>query len=444
MSLAVFTPSNFPAAEVVVAALRREGRRVTLVGLDEQLGGLSLPEDVAEGALIQTVQGVISIGEQTSRVRALLGERRPLLLCCPQPTPADRKTLVECGASNVVTPSSWAALHVAERLLAELIVGEGAEANRSGVLYGGTQVMHTLYRDLSTLGPLDEPILILGETGTGKELVAHELHRQSGRQDVFLPINCAELSPELLGSELFGHEKGAFTNALQARRGLLVEARQGTVFLDEIGDLDLQAQAKLLRLIEDHKVRPVGSNRWDEVGARLILATNRNLEEDSQIGRFRLDLLERIRGFMLTLPPLRTRKADIPLLAYRFVAEYGSHYRRKLNVPPGALDSLFRYDWEGNVRELRAALRKAAAYADEEGNISAVMLQEAVRGRKKNLAQYSVTFDPTADTWREVQKRTQITYLRAVLSITNGNKESAAKLSGFSRAQLYEKLKEID
>jgi two-component system response regulator AtoC len=443
MSLALFSPSDFPAAEVA-GALRREGRRVLLVELDNTFSDLSLPEDVAEGVLIQTAQGVITVGEQTSRVRALLGQSRRMLLCCPQPTPADRETLIECGASDIVMPSSWAALHVAERILAEIIVSEGAEASRRGALYGGTQVMRTLYNDLSTLAPLDDQILILGETGTGKELVARELHSQSGRQDIFLPINCAELSPELLGSELFGHEKGAFTNAMQARKGLLSEAQKGTVFLDEIGDLDLQAQAKLLRLIEDYKVRPVGSNRWEEIGARLILATNRNLDEESQIGRFRPDLLERIRGFTLVLPPLRTRKADIPLLAYQFVAEYSSRYQQGLSVPPGAFDCLFRYNWEGNVRELRAAVRKAAAYADDGGYISAVMLQEAVRGRKKNIAQHSVPFDPTADTWRDVQKRAEAIYLRAVLSITNGNKESAAKLSGISRAQLYEKLKEID
>jgi DNA-binding NtrC family response regulator len=333
---------------------------------------------------------------------------------------------------------------VAERILAEIIVSEGAGANHSGVLYGGTEIMHMLYKDLATLAPLDEHILVLGETGTGKELVARELHRQSGRQDIFLPINCAELSPELLGSELFGHEKGAFTNALQARKGLLIEAQKGTVFLDEIGDLDLQAQAKLLRLLEDHKVRPIGSNRWKDVSARLIMATNRNLDEESQVGRFRSDLLERIRGFTLELSPLRMRKADIPLLAHHFVAEYINHYRRELKVPPGALDCLFRYDWEGNVRELRAAVRKASAYADEGGKVSTLILQEAIRVRKKNMAHHLVPFDPTADTWRDVQKRTQSAYLRAILSLTNGNKESAAKLSGLSRAQFYEKLKEID
>lgn len=444
MTTALFAPSEFPAADVA-DALRREGLRVFPVGRGEKVRAGGWPEDLAEGVLIQTDQGVIAVGEQTSRVRAALGESRRLLLCCPQPTPIDRETLIECGASDVVTPSSWAPLHVAERILAEFILGGGVEASHCGSLYGGTQIIRRIYRDLATLAPLDDPILVLGESGTGKELVARELHRQSGRRDIFLPINCAELSPELLGSELFGHAKGAFTNALQARKGLLAEARDGTIFLDEIGDLDLQAQAKLLRVIEDRKVRAVGSNRWDEVGARLILATNRDLEEESQVGRFRKDLLERIRGFTIILPPLRSRKADIPLLAYRFVAEYGEHYGRELSIPAGGVDYLFRYDWEGNVRELRAAVRKAAAYADDRGNISAVMLQEAVRGRKKNnVTQHSVAFDPTSDTWRDVQKRAQAAYLRAVLTVTNGNKESASKLSGISRAQLYEKLKEID
>ncbi|HEX8503235.1 MAG TPA: sigma 54-interacting transcriptional regulator [Pyrinomonadaceae bacterium] len=444
MTTALFAPSEFPAAEVATA-LRREGLRVSPVGLGEKVRAGGLPEDVAGAVLIQTEQGVIALGEQTSRVRAALGEGRPMLLCCPQPTPVDRETLIECGASDVVTPSSWAPQHVAERILAEFILCAGDEAGRCGTLYGGTQVMRRLYGDLATVAPLDDPVLVLGESGTGKELVARELHRQSGRQDIFLPINCAELSQELLGSELFGHEKGAFTNALHARKGLLAEAHDGTVFLDEIGELDPQAQAKLLRVIEDRKVRPVGSNHWEEVGARLILATNRDLEEECQVGRFRPDLLERIRGFTLVLPPLRARKADIPLLAHRFVAEYGDRYGRELGIPAGAVDFLFRYDWEGNIRELRAAVRKAAAYADERGNISAVMLQEAVRGRKKNnAAQHSVPFDPAVDTWRDVQKRAQAAYLRAVLAVTNGNKESAAKLSGISRAQLYEKLKELD
>lgn len=440
MRFALFAPAHFSAVEVA-HALEREGRPALVVRLDHNLTEFSPSEEI-QGILVQSDQGVITLGEQVSRVRALLGEERQLLLCCPQPTPVDRETLIECGANSIITPASWAPPHVAERILGEIIITEGSEINSNGSLYGGTQVMRTLYRDLARLAPLDEAVLILGESGTGKELVAQELHRLSGRVK-FLPINCAELGPELLGSELFGHEKGAFTNALQARKGLLVDAQKGTVLLDEIGELDLQAQAKLLRLIEERKVRPVGSNRWVDVEARLILATNRDLDEESHIGRFRSDLQERIRGFTLVLPPLRSRKADIPLLAAHFVAEYGNDYQQKLSIPSGALDCLFRYEWEGNVRELRAVVRKAAVYSDD-GDISAVMLQEAISGRKKNITPHSVQFDPTTETWRDVQKKTQASYLRAVLAITGGNKDSAAKLAGFSRAQLYQKLKEIE
>jgi DNA-binding NtrC family response regulator len=443
MSIGLFAPSHFPAA-AVAEALGREGRTAISIEFDPQPGNIHVPEDVVQGVLIQMEQGVVTLGEQANRARAVLGEERQLLLCCPQPTPADRQTLIECGADNVATPASWASVDVAERILAEIILEEGPRANSSGALFGGTRVMHELYRDIKRLAPLDDGILILGETGTGKELVANELHRQSPRGDKFMAINCAELSPELLGSELFGHEKGAFTNALQARKGLLLEARKGSVLLDEIGDLDLQAQAKLLRVIEERKVRPVGSNQWFEFEARLILATNHNVEEESRIGTFRPDLQERIRGFTLILPPLRTRKADIPLLVQHFVAEYSNDYNLKMNVPAGAIDCLFRYDWEGNVRELRAVVRKAAAYADESHNLSAVMLQEAISGRKRNVTQNSVSFDPASDSWREVQKRTQAAYLRSVLMVANGNKEVAARMSGLSRAQFYEKLKEIE
>lgn len=443
MSIGLFAPGHFPAA-AVAEALSREGRTAISIAFDAQAGHIHVPEDVVQGVLIQTEQGVITLGEQTHRARAVLGEERQILLCCPQPTPADRQTLIECGADNVATPASWASVDVAERVLGEIILEEGPRVNSSGALFGGTRVMRELYGDIKRLAPLDDGILILGETGTGKELVANELHRQSRRGDKLIAINCAELSPELLGSELFGHEKGAFTNALQARKGLLLEARKGSVLLDEIGDLDLQAQAKLLRVIEERRVRPVGSNHWFEFEARLILATNHNVEEESRIGTFRPDLQERIRGFTLALPPLRTRKADIPLLVQHFVAEYSNDYNLKMNVPAGAIDCLFRYEWEGNVRELRAVVRKAAAYADESHNISAVMLQDAISGRKRNITQNSVSFDPASDSWREVQKRTQAAYIRSVLVVANGNKEVAARMSGLSRAQFYEKLKEID
>lgn len=436
--------SNQSLAAAVATILSQEELQVITINLDVRFAAASVPAEVTQVILLQPEQGVETISEQVIRVRKALGLQRRLLVCCPQPPTSDRKSLFECGATEVVTPASWAAAQVAERVLAEIINNETTITNKCGDLRSGTRVMRQLYRNIETLAPLDEPILIHSETGTGKELVARELHRQSGRQDVFLPINCAELSPELLNSEMFGHEKGAFTNALQQRKGLLIAAQSGTAFLDEIGELDMQAQARLLRVIEDRQVRPVGSNRWERVRARLVMATNRNLEEESQVDRFRPDLLERIRGFTLELPALRHHKADIVLLAHHFIAEYRNHYQKALSIPSGALDYLFRYDWIGNVRELRAAVRKAAAYADDGGNISVLSLQEEARGRKKTLEQHSVSFDPSSDTWRDVQKKLQTAYFRSILTTAGGNKAIAAKLSGLSRAQLYEKLKEID
>lgn len=443
MSIALIA-TNKTLIEPVALILRNQDLPVTVISLDSKFSASSLPDVITCGVLLQAGQEGETIGEQILRTRAALGQQRSLFVCCQQPTLTDRKTLEEFGANEIITPASWTVAQVAERILSEIILTGNFITDRCGNLRGGTYAMRELYRHIATLAPLDEPVLILGETGTGKELVARELHEQSSRQDVFLPINCAELSPELISSEIFGHEKGAFTNALQHRKGLLVAAQKGTAFLDEIGELDMQSQAKLLRVIEDKQVRPVGSNTWEKVAARLVLATNRNLEEESQLGRFRPDLLERIRGFTLELPPLRDRKADISLLVHQFIEEYSNHYQRHLNIPGGALDCLFRYDWIGNVRELRAAVRKAAAYADEKGNISALLLQESVRGRKSIPRQHSVNFDPSSDTWKDVQKKIQATYFRSVLTVANGNKEIAAKLSGLSRAQLYEKLKEID
>jgi DNA-binding NtrC family response regulator len=302
-----------------------------------------------------------------------------------------------------------------------------------------------LYQHIQKVAPLSEPVLILGETGTGKELVAREIHNRSGRPtDRFLPINCAELSSDLLGSELFGHERGAFTNANQARIGLLSEAGEGTVFLDEIGDLDLNAQAKLLRVIENKEIRPVGSNKWLKFRARIVLATNRNLEENCAEAKFRKDLYERIRGFTLELPPLRERRADISLLAYHFVEEYDDQYGGKRKIPEGALECLFRHDWPGNVRELRSIIRKASAYADNSGRISTSILQDAVRGRDSIRPKHYIIFDPTTDTWRDLIKRVQEIYFRAVLAETHGDKEAAARISGLSRSHFYEKLKELD
>lgn len=438
MDIALLASKSLPL-EAISRVIREGEVRITTSSVDGNLT-LSLPTNANIYYLIIEGQEIVRIGETTSRIRSFLDSSKTLVLCVP--LPLERSALLALGANEIISPATMSVAVIAERILGHLISNRSIKPNSHGDLRGGSRVMREVYRDIETLGPLADSVLILGETGTGKELVAREIHRASSGKETYVAVNCAELNPELLGSELFGHEKGAFTNAIQSRRGLMAEAENGTVFLDEIGDLDLQAQAKLLRVLEEKRIRRIGANKWENINARILLATNRNLEEDCQAGRFRQDLYERIRGFTITLPPLRARKADIPLLVDHFMDAYGSEYNHKLKLPAGTVDLLFRYDWPGNVRELRAAVRKAAAYADHDGSISSLILQESTRGRKASEPRNSVSFSPSTDSWREVQKNTQTAYFRALLAETNGNRELAIRLSGLSKTQFYEKLKE--
>ena len=439
MSVALIASDKMPLREVC-NLIRDEGVVVSALLFDVGLQGASAAVAADTCFLLLGEQDLIRGGEITGRVRGALGDRKKLVICMPMPV--DRSALLEMGADEIITPAAVAVGQIAQRILGYLILHREIEPRRCGRLYGATAQMRKLYAHVETLAPLADSVLILGETGTGKELVAREIYERGARRGPYVAVNCAELNAELLGSELFGHEKGAFTSAVQTRKGLIAEAGEGTIFLDEIGELDLQAQAKLLRVLEEKKVRRVGANRWEDVKARVLLATNRDLEEDCQAGQFREDLFERIRGFTLELPPLRERKADIPLLVEHFVTAYCQEYDRHLKIPPVAMDSLFRHNWPGNVRELRAAVRKAAAYADKDDYVSSLILQESTHSRKVIQPKNTVEFDPGSDTWRDVQRIAQAAYFKAVLAEAKGNKNVAIKLSGLSKSQFYEKLKD--
>jgi len=409
-----------------------------------EVSAATLPVGIDRGVLVFPGQSLVQAGEQVGRLRSRLNGSIPVLLCCPQVTPPDRELLTECGASTIITPSTWELGAIAERIVSELILAGEIEPSGLGSLKGATRGMQEVYRRIETLAPLDEPVLVLGETGCGKELVAREVHRLGGRRGELLAINCAALTPELLESELFGHERGAFSGAVTRRQGLLKEAGKGTVFLDEIGDLDLVAQAKLLRALDEKKVRPVGSNSWQPFEARLVFATNRNLDEARKRNEFRADLHERLRGFSIILPPLRERRADLPILVHHFLAEYNRDYPGQRTMPPGAIDPLFRYSWPGNVRELRLAVREAAAYAPiSDGPLSIVRLQEVVQRDFPNIGPYSIVFDPAIETWRQVHDRVRNSYFRAVLAEVGGQKDAASRKAGISRSQFYEILKQI-
>lgn len=444
MTIALFS-TDLAFIRSVELVLADEGLDVRAFEWDSLRALAALGPEVGKGVLIVNKHGA---GDPTAWVRRLLTGDRRLILCSPQIDAEGYQLLRELGATEIITPRTWQAEHVAERVLAQLIMDGDITPAECGRLRGASRAMRALYREMQVMAPLADPVLILGETGTGKDLVAGELHKLSGRPDKFLPVNCGELSRELAGSDLFGHKRGSFTGATEARQGLLAEAGRGTMFLDEIGELDLKAQAILLRVLEEKKVRRIGSNQAEEVPARIVLATNRDLDVECEEGRFRQDLFERIRGFALELCPLRERREDIPLLAYHFLQEFSLETGRELTLPSSALDGLCAYDWPGNVRELRAAVRRAAAFAGPDGVVTDWQLSPATRRRRKGAAgpadvKNFVPFDPETDTWREFLERAQGAYFKALLKATGNNKAEARRRSGLSSSQFYEKIKSI-
>jgi two-component system response regulator HydG len=279
-------------------------------------------------------------------------------------------------------------------------------------------------------------VLITGESGTGKELVARALHERSGRRGPFLAINCAAMPENLLESELFGHARGAFTDARSARAGLLAEADQGTLFLDEIGELPLGMQPKILRALQERKVRPLGSTQEVPFDARIVTATNRDLEQEVQDKRFREDLFYRINVVRIDVPPLRIRGNDVLLLAQYFLER--AAMRSNKNVTRlGRLvaDRLVNYDWPGNVRELENCMERAVALTSfDEITIDDLPLKL----REFRPTEVEATSDDPKDLppMHVVEER----YIRKVLSAVNGNKTLAAKVLGFDRRTLYRKL----
>jgi len=227
-------------------------------------------------------------------------------------------------------------------------------------------------------GPTDETVLVTGESGVGKELVARAIHQTSGRaKKPFVAINCAQAHRDLFDAELFGYVKGAFTGATQDRPGLFREANGGTLFLDEVGELPLEAQAKLLRVLETGTVRPVGGVREEPVNVRVVAATNRNLAEAARAGKFRDDLLYRLHVLAVEVPPLRERREDIGPIADALLARIGEQRGRSLRLEPSGLAELERYDWPGNVRELANVLKRAAIFSTT-GALGGAEIREAI------------------------------------------------------------------
>jgi len=282
----------------------------------------------------------------------------------------------------------------------------------------------------------DATVLITGESGTGKELIAKAVHEQSGRKGPFLAINCAAVPATLLESELFGHARGAFTDARAARKGLFLEAHGGTLFLDEIGDMALAMQTKLLRALQERTVRPVGEATESPFDARIITATNRDLEIDVAEKRFREDLYYRINVVRIEVPPLRARGNDVLQLAHYFLGRSAARSGKQVNrLGSAAAESLISYNWPGNVRELENCIERAVALAAYD-EITLEDLPERVQSPQTTAAMPAVDEPSELPSMQAVEYR----YIRRVLQAVAGNKTVAARILGFDRRTLYRKL----
>ena len=300
-------------------------------------------------------------------------------------------------------------------------------------LIGASDKITKVHRLISKVALQRHPVLIMGESGTGKELVARAIHNLGPwREQPFVPVDCGALPPTLIESELFGHVKGAFTGATQSRRGLLATAGTGTVFLDEIGELPIELQSRLLRALQEHEVRPLGSNERIRLDARVVAATNQDLQAAIKRGAFRQDLFFRLNVVSIKVPPLRDRKEDIPVLVRHFTERFGAG-KPTPQMSDEVMGRLISYEWPGNVRELENCIQRAISL----GSGTFVQMQDLPSSLLYHLGQAS----SAAEDMTSLQALEQEA-IRQALQATGGDRMRAAKLLGIGKTTIYRKLKE--
>jgi len=298
-------------------------------------------------------------------------------------------------------------------------------------MIGSSPRMIEIYKTLSKVAPTDATVLIEGETGTGKELIARMIHANSKRAtQPFVPVDCGAIAPSLLESELFGTLKGAYTGADRDRMGVFEAGNNGTVFLDEIGDIDLGFQLKLLRFLQEREIRPLGSSRAKKVDVRVIAATNKDVQKLVDEAKFREDLWYRLNVVRLTVPPLCERASDIPLLVHYFLKRYNERYKLDTKLTDSGVKAMEEYSWPGNIRQLQHMMERLTILAPG-GRID----DAAVRQSIDQMDSRDHASDSLADTEAE--------QIRRVMAATNGNKSRAAKVLGIERKTLYRKLERM-
>jgi Nif-specific regulatory protein len=396
-------------------------------------------------APLTTYQGVIGVIQVLNR----RGEQR---------FPDDDLAFLEALAGSVAVSIENARLFARVRASEELLrvqVGalrrDMAHRDRFSEIVGNAPAMAEVFRLMESAAATPITVLIEGETGTGKELVARGIHRASARAEApFLAVNCAAVTETLLESELFGHRKGAFTGATQDHRGLFEAATGGTIFLDEVGEMPLPMQAKLLRVLQQGEIIPVGDTRPRKVDVRIISATNRDLAAEVTKQTFRQDLYYRLCVFPIQLPPLRARRDDIPLLVERLLKSVAARHQSDCRaIDPAAVELLQRYDWPGNVRELENILERAVALARAGETIAPLHLPASLRGPDAEPAAAAavgtaVGTTPAAVTLplRQARAAFEADFIRQVLAQNNRNVSRSARALGLSRVMLQKKMKE--
>ncbi len=353
---------------------------------------------------------------------------------------------IKCGADDYLTkPLNIEELELVleklwekQRLIAQnqLLKEKLKDKYKFSELVGGAPQMHRIFKMIEDVAPSMASVLILGETGTGKELVANAIHYRSDRACMpFIALHCAALSEGVLESELFGHEKGAFTGAIQSRKGRFELADGGTLFLDEVGEMSLKVQVKLLRVLEKGEFERVGGEKTIKVDVRLIAATNRNLEKEVAEGRFREDLFYRLNVITIHLPPLRERKEDIPILSHFFIMKYAKKYKKEIQgFTPRAIEALCTHQWPGNVRELENIVERAIVLC--KGNM---ITEEYLPG---NIVQYKEDIPVVKISMGTSLKEAEKEIILKTLQMTQGSKSDAAKILGISTRKIEYKVKE--
>jgi DNA-binding NtrC family response regulator len=428
--------------ETLEIALRKRGYEVTTRASAEDAQSLVMSEDfdvVVTDLNMRQVNGI----ELCERIVANRADV-PVIVLTAFGSLDTAVSAIRAGAYDFISkPVELDALAIAvDRAARHRQLGEEVKrlrreiegAPRFDELTGATPPMKAVFELIDRVSDSDVTVLVTGESGTGKEVVARALHRRGRRKNgPFVAINCAAMPEALLESELFGHARGAFTDAKTSQQGLFAQANHGTILLDEIGDMPLGLQPKLLRVLQERMVRPVGGNAELPIDVRVIAATHRDLESAIEEGRFREDLFYRINVVNIQMPPLRARGGDILPLAQRFVAEFALRSRKEVTgIAPAAAERLLTYAWPGNVRELQNCMERAVALARFE-QIAVDDLPEKIRDYRRSHVIVASDDPSELVPMEEVERR----YVIRVMEAVGNNKTAAARILGIDRKRLY-------